>query len=224
MPNLMNDLNDNIPDFNPNNDGSSRVQLEVLGISYSQLQSGAYALILAEKHGLMRLPIVVGGAEAQAIAIRIEGITPPRPMTHDLISSLMHAYGLQLLEAFIYKFEDGIFSSELTFIDRSGQEVQLDARTSDAIAIAMRSNAPIFTTRQILDETGFTMEEATSAPEPSDGSSTDSDDASEPSASPEELKQQRIAQLKEALTKAIDNEAYEEASRLTREISDLENS
>ncbi len=135
-----------------------RVQLRVLGISYSQIQSGAYALILAEINGPVRLPVFVGAMEAQSIAIRLENITPPRPMTHDLFSHLMASYGLHLLEVFIYKFEDGIFSSAMTFIDENGKTVTLDARTSDAIAIAMRENSPIFTTPQIVRETGFTME------------------------------------------------------------------
>lgn len=131
---------------NPNisSSGTDRVELKVLGISYSQIQSGAYALILAEANGPMRLPVVVGGMEAQSIAIKLEGIIPPRPMTHDLFASLMHAYGLQLLEVYIYNFEDGIFSSELTFIDREGNEVKLDARTSDAIAISMPHRCAYF--------------------------------------------------------------------------------
>lgn len=189
--------------------GDNRVELKVLGISYSQIQSGAYALVLAEVNGPMRLPVVVGGMEAQSIAIKLEGIIPPRPMTHDLFSSLMHAYGLQLVEVSIYKFEDGIFSSELTFIDRDGMEVSLDARTSDAIAIAMRTNAPIYTTRAILDETGFTMEALTEAGEGHQSSTSDDNET-------------RLKSLREALAKAIEEEAYEEASRLTREISKLE--
>ena len=126
-----------------------RVRLRVLGISYSQIQAGAYALILAQTDGPYRIPVVVGAAEAQSIAIKMEGIVPPRPMTHDLFTSLTMAYGIELKDVFIHKFEDGIFSSELTFVNTAGEEVVLDARTSDAIAIAMRTHAPIFTTPQI---------------------------------------------------------------------------
>ena len=211
----MNDSNRLSPFGAGESDYSNRVQLKVLGISYSQIQSGAYALILAEVNGPMRLPVVVGGMEAQSIAIRIEGIVPPRPMTHDLFVSLMHAYGLQLLEVFIYKFEDGIFSSELTFIDSAGKEVKLDARTSDAIAIAMRCNVPVYTNRSIIDETGFTMESSSGA-EASAGDTQGSEDQEAPSPA------RRIAELREALKKAIDNEEYEEASRIKNEIAALE--
>lgn len=203
----MNGNHPNIP-----TDGDRRVELKVLGISYSQIQSGAYALVLAEVNGPMRMPVVVGGMEAQSIAIKLEGIIPPRPMTHDLFSSLMHAYGLQLVEVSIYKFEDGIFSSELTFIDRNGVEVNLDARTSDAIAISMRTGAPIYTTRAILDETGFTMEAVS---ETNDRAQTTVEN------SPEDT-EAKLKSLHDALAKAIEEEAYEEASRLTREINRLE--
>lgn len=196
-------------------EGLSRVELKVLGISYSQIQSGAYAMILAEKDGgPIRLPVVVGGMEAQSIAIKLEGIIPPRPMTHDLFVSLMHAYGLQLQEVFIYKFEDGIFSSELLFIDCDGKRVQLDARTSDAIAISMRCGAPIFTTREIIAETGFLME-------PGPQTSLDETVENAPEA---EKPAKKLAELKQALAKAIEEEAYEEASRITRQINAIESS
>ncbi len=139
-------------------DNDNRIQLKVLGISYSQIQTGAYALILAQIDGPYRIPVVIGATEAQSIAIRMENIIPPRPMTHDLFVSFAHAFGVKLKEVFIYKFEDGIFSSELTFSDGERQIV-LDSRTSDAIGIAMRSKAPIYTTREIIDETGFIIEE-----------------------------------------------------------------
>lgn len=137
-------------------------------------------------------------------------------MTHDLFVALMHAYGLQLVEAFIYKFEDGIFSSELTFLDSEGKEVQLDARTSDSIAIAVRSGAPIFTTRTILNETGFTMETMGGDNNGNDTDRSSSNDDEEQSI------HARIKALREALAKAIEDEAYEEASRLSREIAALE--
>lgn len=98
-----------------------RISLHVLGLSYSQLQSGAYALILAEDRGPRRIPVIIGAAEAQSIAITLEGIRTPRPLTHDLFVSFAHAFGVKLREVFIYRFEDGIFSSELTFGDGTGQ-------------------------------------------------------------------------------------------------------
>lgn len=194
--------------------GVKRVQLKVLGISYSQIQSGAYALILAEVGGPMRLPVVVGGMEAQSIAIRMENITPPRPMTHDLFTNLMKVYGLHLLEVFIYKFEDGIFSSAMSFIDENGKTVTLDARTSDAIAIAMRSDAPIFTTPEIISETGFTMEPASE--EAADG---DSETAAEPAG---ESREEKLARLRKELERAIGDEEYERAQLIQKAITELE--
>lgn len=117
-----------------------RIKLKVLGLSYNQLQSGAFALLLAQEDGPYRIPVVIGAAEAQSIAIRLESITPSRPLTHDLFMSFAQAFGVRLREVFIYKFEDGIFSSELTF-DDGERQVVLDARTSDAIAIALRCRA-----------------------------------------------------------------------------------
>lgn len=212
-------FDDNFPKGFGNRRGN-RVELRVMGVSYSQIQSGAYALILAEVGGLMRLPVVVGGMEAQSIAIKLEGITPPRPMTHDLFVSLMQAYNFQLVDAFIYKFEDGIFSSELTFIDSAGKEVQLDARTSDAIAIAMRCNVPIFTTRDIINETGFTMEAAMEAADSENDANAD--DSESQNTDDYNALINKLKSLRDALSTAIAEEAYEEASRLTHEIRETE--
>ncbi len=134
-----------------------KVKLKIVGISYSQIQSGAYALILAEEIGQYHIPIVIGASEAQSIAISMERINMPRPLTHDLIINISTAFGVKLKEVFINKFEDGIFYSELTLEDDSRQII-IDSRTSDAIAIAIRTKAPIFTTRKIIDEAGFIME------------------------------------------------------------------
>lgn len=190
---------------------NDRIRLKVLGISYSQIQTGAYALILAQADGPIRIPVVIGSTEAQSIALKIEGITPPRPMTHDLFMSFAHAFGVKLTEVFIYKFEDGIFSSELTFSDGERQVV-LDSRTSDAIAIAMRTKAPIYTTRAILDETGFVMEEQ----------QTESDDtATEPAADEDtpdnepKLENYAIEELERTLARHIRNEQYEQAARVS---------
>lgn len=190
-----------------------RVKLRVLGLSYNQLQSGAFALLLAQEDGPYRIPIVIGPAEAQSIAMRIEHITPPRPLTHDLFVSFAQAFGIRLKEVFIYKFEDGIFSSELTFSDGERQIV-LDARTSDAIAIAMRTNAPILTTNAILNETGFIVDET------SDESGENVTTLRRPSTSDGTNEEPRIEnlalpELENLLQQAIDSENYEEAARIS---------
>lgn len=129
-----------------------------MGLSYNQIHDGAYALILAEVNGPYRIPIVIGSAEAQAIAVIMEQVTPPRPLTHDLFTTLGHAFGIRLLNVFIHSFEDGVFMANMTFENEHGEIVSLDSRTSDAIAIAMRVNAPIYTTAEILESTGFILE------------------------------------------------------------------
>lgn len=135
-----------------------RVELTVLGITFNQIQTDAYALLLAQKGGLYRIPVVIGVGEAQSIAARLEKITTQRPMVHDLFVSFAHAYGVKLVEVFINKFENGVFFSEVKF-KSDEREVILDSRTSDAIALAMRANVPIYTTEEILQETGFLPED-----------------------------------------------------------------
>lgn len=189
---------------------SDKVRLKVMGVSYSQIQSGAYALILEEIGGPRRIPIVIGSDSAQSIAIKLEGIIPPRPLTHDLIVSLTRAFGIKLQEVFIYKFEDGIFSSELTFIDGERQVV-LDSRTSDAIAVALRTKTPIYTTKEILEQTGFVMEVVVSPEKPAD------DDENEDNFTIEEPKIENYAieELERTLAHLIETENYEEAAKVS---------
>lgn len=137
----------------------TRIKLRVQGLTNSQIQSGAYALILTEEEGVRRIPIIVGTSEAQSIAIALERITPPRPLTHDLFATFAQAFGIRLREVFIYKFEDGVFYSELLFED-GANEVRLDSRTSDAIAIALRVKCDIYTTPEIVKECGVVLEDA----------------------------------------------------------------
>lgn len=139
----------------------TRIKLRVQGLTNSQIQSGAYALILAEEEGFRRIPIIVGTSEAQSIAIALERITPPRPLTHDLFATFAQAFGIRLREVFIYKFEDGVFYSELLFDDGMNQ-IRLDSRTSDAIAIALRVKCDIYTTPGIVTECGVVLEDAAS--------------------------------------------------------------
>lgn len=194
-----------------------RIKLRVMGISYSQLQSGAYALLLCEENGPHKIPIVIGGAEAQSIAIKIEGIIPPRPLTHDLFVSFAHAFGVKLTDVFIYKFEDGIFYSELTFSD-GNRSVQLDARTSDAIAIAMRTHTPIYTTAEVVSETGFIIDEKELTDDATERQDADSDSGIElPGAdyfAEPKLENYAIEELERTLQQLIEDENYEEAARV----------
>lgn len=202
---------------------NNRVRLRVMGISYSQIQSGAYALILAQTDGPYRIPVVVGASEAQAIAIKMEGIIPPRPMTHDLFASICHAFHLELKEVFIHTFADGIFSSDLVFMDLQGNEVIIDARTSDAIAIAMRTQSPIFTTPEILEETGFIMEIKDSGDVSNDTMSSD-DTLSETSSAQNPYSAMNSEKLTELMQKHIQNEEYELAAKIKAELAAREKS
>ncbi len=198
----------------------NRIRLKVLGISYSQIQSGAYALILAQVGGPYRIPVVIGASEAQSIALKMESITPPRPMTHDLFVSFAHAFGITMQEVFIYRFEDGIFSSEITFTD-GDRTVVIDSRTSDAIAIAMRTGTPIFTTHEILEETGFLLDDSP-AEDPdeaaADGAPTysdaDDDEPEEFHRNEPKLENYSIEELQKTLARMIEEEKYEEAARI----------
>ena len=213
-----------------------RIRLKVLGISYSQIQTGAYALILAQVGGPYRIPVVIGAAEAQSIALQMENITPPRPMTHDLFVSFAHAFGVNLIDVYVYRFQDGVFASELTFSDGE-RNIKIDSRTSDAIAIAMRTGAPIYTTVEILNETGFLME--TPSTSESDGSEYDEDEEAAAGAPefradddnnleenyPQHPKPENytIEELERTLARLIELENYEEAARINEILKQKKN-
>ena len=188
---------------------ANKVKLKIVGISYSQIRSGAYALILAEEDGLYHIPVVIGASEAQSIAIKMEHITMPRPLTHDLIVSITKAFGIALKEVFIYKFEDGIFSSELTFEDEDRQIV-IDSRTSDAIAIALRTKTPIYTTREIIDETGFILEVS------SEKTILERESDNDNSGNEIKLENLAIEELEKMLHRHIELEQYEEAAKINK--------
>lgn len=134
-----------------------KLKLDIIGLSYSQTQSGAYALVLGEVSGRRRLPIIIGGFEAQAIAIEIEKMTPSRPLTHDLFKAFAEAYRINIQEIIIYNLVDGIFYSKLICSDGK-KNIEIDARTSDAIALAVRFECPIYTYEFILDSAGIVIE------------------------------------------------------------------
>jgi uncharacterized protein len=131
-----------------------RVKLKVMGISYSQTQSGAYALILIEENGERRIPIIIGGFEAQAIVIKLENLDPPRPLTHDLFKKFADEFDISIVEVMIYKLEEGVFFSKLV-CNNGVKEYSIDSRTSDAVAIALRMGCPIFITEEILEKAGI---------------------------------------------------------------------
>lgn len=135
-------------------------RLRIRGISYSQTQSGAYALLLEDEESRMKLPVVIGNYEAQSISLGLEkDIHPPRPLTHDLFTSFVSAVNFTLESVVIYQIVDGVFYSNINFRDNeSGEELILDARTSDAVAMAVRSGAPIYTTKEVLNETGIILD------------------------------------------------------------------
>lgn len=131
-----------------------RVKLKVMGISYSQTQSGAYALILIEENGERRIPIIIGGFEAQAIVIKLENLDPPRPLTHDLFKKFADEFNIFVSEVMIYKLEEGVFFSKLV-CNNGEKEYSIDSRTSDAVALALRFGCPIFITEDILEKAGI---------------------------------------------------------------------
>jgi bifunctional DNase/RNase len=187
-----------------------KIKLEILGISYSQSQSGAYALILGEDGEKRRLPIIIGSFEAQAIAIELEKMKPSRPLTHDLLKNFAQTFNIIIKEVIIYKFAEGIFYSKLICFDGI-KEVEIDSRTSDAVALAVRFKCPIFTYEDILSAAGIVLqdEEKNPAEEPL---------ASDP-ISPSDYENYNVKELEEMLMAAIDEEAYEKASKIRDEIN-----
>ncbi len=193
-----------------------KVQVVVLGLSASPASNNAYALILKELDGDKRLPIIIGAFEAQAIALEMEGVVPPRPMTHDLLKKIIEAFGGSLSEVHINDLKEGTFFATLRF---ELMDLNIDARPSDAIALAVRFNAPIFINRDILDATGH-------IPEGSEHIEDDElDDTLEPtsvSATPKEpVNESPIEALNRKLDKAVEDEDYETAAKYRDEIKKL---
>ncbi len=195
------------------------VKLNVLGISYSQTQSGAYALILTEENGERRIPIIVGGFEAQSIAIELEGLKPPRPLTHDLFMNFAKIFGISIKEVVIYKLEEGVFYSQLQ-CDNGMDNITLDARTSDAIALALRFKCPIYTTEEIIAKAGIVLDFDKENPtSPGTVVTEKIRNPSTQSYTSNEFKGYSLEELNEILDEAIGNEDYERASKIRDEIN-----
>ncbi|GMT45000.1 MAG: hypothetical protein IEMM0006_0832 [bacterium] len=186
----------------------------VAGMSYSQSQSGAYALFLGVVGEDKRLPIIIGGFEAQAIAIFLEKMKPQRPLTHDLFKNFATSFGIHLIEVVINKFEEGIFYSKLV-CEKDGKKVEIDSRTSDAVALALRFDCPIYAAAEIIDEAGIVIEESDTEPET--GGKTE-EQHEETTSSGHTYEDYLLEELEGMLRKAIEEENYEEASRIRDEI------
>ena len=199
-----------------------KVKLNVLGISYSQTQSGAYALVLAEEEGTRRIPIIVGGFEAQAIAIELEGLNPPRPLTHDLFKKFSDSYAIRLLEVNIHKLEEGVFYANVIF-DNGDRMITLDARTSDAIALALRFKCPIYTSEEILEKAGIVLdfEAGQAASEEEAEPASEEKSSIKPVGGP--LNEHSLSELNGLLQEAVSNEDYERASEIRDEIERRKN-
>lgn len=200
----------------------SLVKLTIKGISYSQTQNGAYALILNEEDGDRQLPIVIGAFEAQSIAIALEKeITPPRPLTHDLFKTIADKYEIVITRVIIHKLVDGVFYSSI-ICEKDALEEVIDARTSDAIALALRFNAPIFTYKNILDKAGIFLNKNKKELH-SDEEIDDDNILSEPEVFGKEVPQNIYSkftnqELLDMLEEAIQNEEYEKAAQIKEEI------
>ena len=181
---------------------NDKIELQVWGITYNPVQSGAYALLLRQVDGEYRIPIVVGVAEAQSIAMRLENVIPPRPMSHDLMVSMLHAFGISIDEVLIYEFNEGVFMSQIQLNDGEKQ-VSLDSRTSDAIALALRTNARIFTTPEVMKQTGILIEK---------------NEKGDPviRKEPRTLSDYSLTELQSLLDEAVDREEYERAAEIQR--------
>lgn len=181
----------------------NKIEMDVMGITYSQIQQGAYALLLKQHDGDLRVPIVVGVSEAQSIAMRLEHVIPPRPLSHDLIVSMFHAFGISLDEVNIYHFSDGVFMSRIK-LSTNEHDLELESRTSDAIALALRTGAPIYTTQAVLDKTGFLIK--------------DSERGKVAVKPKRELSDLSVDELNRKLSRAVEQEKYELAARLQKTI------
>ena len=186
------------------------IELKVLGITRSEVQAGAYALLLENADSTpdeaRRIPIVVGAAEAQSIAVHLEQVMPSRPLTHDLFVSLFHVYGIQLQYVTIYSFKDGVFAAMLHLTDGK-THVEIDSRTSDAIAIALRTSAPIYTTPEVMQLTSYEWRR----------------DGEYKPQKPVRLEDLPVEKLERRMQQYVDKEEYEKAARVKKIIAQKTN-
>lgn len=193
---------------------STKLELEIVALSHSVTQSHSYAVVLGEVNGVRKLPIVIGGFEAQAIAVALENMQPTRPLTHDLMKNMMSVFNLQLNEVLIHRIHEGIFYSKL-ICQSPIETIEIDSRTSDALALAVRFDAPIYTYESILDSAGMQMDE--SSPQPSEQEEKKS--KAKISGSKNDLSALSISELQNMLSDVLDKEDYIRAAQIRDEIN-----
>lgn len=186
-----------------------KIRLNVIGLQYSQTQTGAYALLLTEANGRRRLPIIIGGPEAQSIALELEKMTPSRPLTHDIFKTFAENFDIQLAEVIIYNLSEGVFFSKILF-SNGEKEVEIDSRTSDAVALALRFGSPIFTYENILSSAGILID-----PDSSDFGLMEEEEDDAPG---NEFAKIANDELEKMLQEALDDEEYERASKIRDEL------
>lgn len=190
----------------------NKVRLEIIGLSYSESSTGAYVLVLGDKNSKLRLPIVIGNNEAQAIAVGIERLPNSRPLTHDLFLRFAHEFGIQIMEVVINRFRDGVYYAML--ICKQGDELtMIDARPSDAIAIAVRVGCEIYAYESVMDEAGIIMDDM------EDGSNAEDDNNINKVQPEPDLELLTLRELEDLLQMAIDNEDYLKAAQVRDEIN-----
>ena len=196
-----------------------KIELEIVALSHSITQTHSYAVVLGEVNGLRRLPIVIGGFEAQAIAVALERMQPSRPLTHDLFANFMVTFGIELIEVVIYKLEEGIFFAKL-ICQNDGESIEIDSRTSDALALAVRANCKIYTYENILETAGLYLDQP-------EGAAEQNAEPSKPTQVPvgnkpvadAEMKRMNLDELNDLLQKVLEQEDYVRAIHIRDEIN-----
>lgn len=195
-----------------------KIQLEILGLSSSQSQTGSFALVLGEKEGNRRLPIIIGMFEAQSIAIQIEKINPNRPLTHDLFKSFAEELDVRVTEIMISDLKEGVFYSKIV-CSNGTKEFELDARPSDAIAIGLRFGVPIYTVESVLSEAGIILSDLEEEEEESEEMAVKSTSTAGSGTTKESLSQTSVDELNKMLNDALEKEDYEKAAKIRDELN-----
>ena len=195
-----------------------KIQLEILGLSSSQSQTGSFALVLGERDGNRRLPIIIGMFEAQSIAIQIEKINPNRPLTHDLFKTFAEQMDVTITEILISDLREGVFYSKI-MCTNGMKEFELDSRPSDAIAIGLRFGVPIYTVESVLSEAGIILSDLEEEEEDNDEMTIKSTPSSTSSSTKEPLNQTSVDELNKMLNEALEKEDYERAAKIRDELN-----